>query len=280
MTRKRARGESDAESGDDGSGYGSDGSRPPQPPASGVSEFARRSGEATRETREAIAGRVAELARAGAGSSAPARAPPSTSDLAVYRSLMDREPYESIYRGMRPREDGSAPSVPELPLVSKAYEDGYLREARAGAGERPCVAGDQCECVLMAERAPRRAQGFVCREFLLPEDEARWRRTNKPPAQRGLCLPCIRKQCMLWYYELVAADEDAKTLIQTHRNMVDVPGEYSSAACLYPHDRRFFGITDPIVEHQINRYAYVTLPDGSRGLRQTGVDFRERPTNR
>lgn len=82
----------------------------------------------------------------------------------------------------------------ELPVVDKSYEDQMLRPARTEQGERPCVLGEKCLCMFMARLRYGRnnSYGFVCTEFLLPDQRRAWLRGDKLPEQAGKCLVCLR----------------------------------------------------------------------------------------
>jgi hypothetical protein len=148
----------------------------------------------------------------------------------------------------------SPPPAPILQVVPKAYEDGFLRKPREG--ERACVHGDECEGVLMGAFAPV--------EFLLP-DEA--------PGEPKQCLLCLRKGVMYHHYNMSARDS-FESIIQPHRNIVNVPGEYRADCCIRPRADRFCGITDPLMTHQ--RHHYVVEGDT---LRQINVNFRRAPAS-
>lgn len=81
-----------------------------------------------------------------------------------------------------------------LPVVDKTYEDAMLRPPNTDRGERPCNLGSSCLCVFMAKLryGPKNPYGFVCMEFLLPEQRRAWLRGNKLPDEAGKCLVCNR----------------------------------------------------------------------------------------
>jgi hypothetical protein len=84
--------------------------------------------------------------------------------------------------------------VPELPLVKKSHDDLYLSPPNTTIGERECVCGDRCLCVFMAKLryGPETDKGFVCKEFLLPEQRAAFLDGKGAPALRQKCLVCTR----------------------------------------------------------------------------------------
>jgi hypothetical protein len=112
----------------------------------------------------------------------------------------------------------------EIPTVDKVYEDGMLRPPEIDKGERPCVLGDECMCVFMSRMryGPSNPYGFVCTEFLLPEQRREWICGNKLPEVPGKCLVCLRYFTTYLYY---MARNDAhfhettkKFNLQTHKN--------------------------------------------------------------
>ena len=118
-------------------------------------------------------------------------------------------------------------ALPELPVVSKSYEDMYLRPARTENGERSCIVGKKCLCKLIAQFRYGRdtEEGFVGTEFLLPAQRDEWQRGNGLPALHGKCLLCIRyftNYCFL----IAASDPDflnaaqhGRLRLQTHCNV-------------------------------------------------------------
>jgi hypothetical protein len=103
--------------------------------------------------------------------------------------------------------------VNDIRPISKKYEDSYLRQPMA-SGERPCIRGSQCECMLIDPTQP-----FVGVEFLLP-----WEKTN---AERsGLCLPCLRAATQLLFFEILQSKERVEGVIQRFYNKHE-EGEYA-----------------------------------------------------
>lgn len=85
-------------------------------------------------------------------------------------------------------------TVADLPIVSKSYEDTFLRPARAENGERSCVFGKRCLCEFIARLryGPDNNKGFVGVEFLLPSQLETWRQGGGLPERHGKCLVCLR----------------------------------------------------------------------------------------
>lgn len=104
--------------------------------------------------------------------------------------------------------------VNDIKPIAKKYEDSYLRQPMAG-GERGCIRGSQCECMLIDPTQP-----FVGVEFLLP-----W---EKPNANRsGLCLPCLRAATQLLFFDILQSKERVEGVIQRFYNKHSEEGEYA-----------------------------------------------------
>ena len=121
--------------------------------------------------------------------------------------------------------------INDLPVVSKSYEDMYLRAPRTRHGERPCVMGEQCFCNVIAQMRYGRSttRGFVCMEFLVPAARDAWLVGRGLPERRQKCLVCLR-YFTTYAYLTARSDPDFAKLLQqlgpqTHANIVgDVTG--------------------------------------------------------
>lgn len=95
---------------------------------------------------------------------AKTNAPFSRSDMRLeLDTLLSRLPYKRMMQEMIPHADNSC--LPSVPSVSRLYEEGFMRE-KVHANERPCVMGDECECMFIDKNNP-----FVGIEFLVPGEE-------------------------------------------------------------------------------------------------------------
>ena len=83
---------------------------------------------------------------------------------------------------------------PDLPVITKSYEDSFLRPPKEKIGERACVCGDRCLCLVMARirHGPENTLGFVGTEFLLPAERETFLAGQGLPRNRKKCLPCTR----------------------------------------------------------------------------------------
>ena len=77
--------------------------------------------------------------------------------------ILARVPYKAMLENLFSSLDAD---VPDVPILSKAYEETFMRQA--GHGERPCAMGDLCECMHIDRTAP-----FVVVEQRLPHDQER-----------------------------------------------------------------------------------------------------------
>lgn len=183
-----------------------------------------------------------------------------------------------------------------LEPCSKAYCADFFREPRGEEfGERECRRDADCIFMLLAARYPdsaveaTNAEGFVCREFLRPSELDGWVSTGKLPASRRLCLGCERLLTTFYYYLHQTRGESPVELIQTHYNLIDEPGEYDAARCLYPNPDagKWTGIARPFVEFTANTFVPVRFELVSEttkrkwlllGAREEMTDFRLSPS--
>lgn len=82
----------------------------------------------------------------------------------------------------------------ELPCVGKSYDDRFLKAPCKSAGERECCSGGNCMCLMMAEfrYGENNNAGFICKEFLLPEQQRTFEKDGTLPLQPSKCLVCTR----------------------------------------------------------------------------------------
>jgi len=84
--------------------------------------------------------------------------------------------------------------VKEVEVVGKSHDDVFLRPAKPELGERACCNDEKCICRWSAifrhgEESPN---AFVCREYLLPSQEALFQESGELPKTNGKCLLCTR----------------------------------------------------------------------------------------
>ncbi len=168
-----------------------------------------------------------------------------------------------------------------LEQCSMKYCDDFLRPPAPGSGERSCVNGKGCICNTMNYVFPSRdnlsksSRGFVCREFLLPSESDEFAATEGLPRFRAKCLLCIRLITTYLYHDNRKRGVYQGALIQNHRVIVDVEGEYDSAKCLSPcglyRDDDVGAVQFPVVAFHPMDYCFVKNPDR---LDQRKLGFR------
>ena len=184
------------------------------------------------------------------------RAPATPAELDL-DTILTRVPYREILENLYGRDQYPHPDVP---VVTRAYEESFLREPTGG--ERPCVAGDLCECMFIDPCAP-----FVAVEFLLPAEPL--------PATPQFCVLCSRKVTQKLFYDALFAGKDAHGLIQRYGNLCNVPGEYARECMLVaPPHAPLHCMPLPAVSHQRNKYR-VAIVAGVRHLEQLRVRYED-----
>ena len=151
----------------------------------------------------------------------------------------------------------------ELKSVSKAFEDGFLRQP-IHEHERPCARGENCECMFLDPNI-----SFVGVEYVLPWEK----RTSKKKAG-GFCLPCIRATTLALYMDILHSGNKTDMLIQRYYNEHSRPGEYKlSSMLIAPPNGPVSNMPLPILRHQRSNY-YVYKEHGITYAQQVNVDFR------
>lgn len=97
--------------------------------------------------------------------------------------ILSRVPYRDMLESLF--GDGEPSAAPELPIITKVYEESFMRQPVAG--ERPCAMGEQCECRFVDRQAP-----FTAVEFRLPGD----------PDGPQLCVLCSRRATQKMFYDM------------------------------------------------------------------------------
>lgn len=82
----------------------------------------------------------------------------------------------------------------EMPCIPKSYDDRFLMPPSPVVGERPCCLGNKCIGLWMAifRYGEANDKGFVCKEFLLPEQLKAFEDSGKLPPQPAKCILCSR----------------------------------------------------------------------------------------
>ena len=152
------------------------------------------------------------------------------------------------------------PSIPATPVVSKAYEESYLREPFRD--ERACASGAMCECNFIDPSIP-----FVAVEFTpygIPPDPL-----------PSMCVLCSRKTTQKLFYDVLLRGKHAAGVIQRYGNIVNAPGEYArECALVCPTNGPLQCLPVPMMSHQRNRYE-TYLHNGVRCIRQLRVSYED-----
>jgi hypothetical protein len=183
--------------------------------------------------------------------------------------ILSGVPYQSMLESLF---GGLTHTVEDVPLVTKAYEESYMREA--GPGEPACSMGDLCECRFIDKNAP-----FVGVQFQLPnaapiQDADPANRTKQPPK---LCVLCYRKTTQKLFYDMCFLGKRVNGLIQPYGNLCNQPGEYARCCMLICPEQsgsQWQCMPRPIMSHQRNRYR-VHVVAGMKHLQQLRVSHED-----
>jgi hypothetical protein len=154
------------------------------------------------------------------------------------------------------------------PLVSRVYEEAYMREA-IGPTEVGCAMGDRCECMHIDPDNP-----FLCMRFQLPNIDCD---THIADLNKDIviCVICIRKITQRLFYDVVYKGVTITAVIQLYGNIFGVKGEYSEdVALVCPSGGPVCSMPHPIVSHQRNRYR-VVQSGNRRVLEQLRVNIND-----
>jgi hypothetical protein len=167
------------------------------------------------------------------------------------------------YRDMLESLFGSVAGQPSaLPIVTKAYEESYMREAQQG--ERQCAMGPKCECMFIDLNAP-----FVAVQFDLPNE------LSPEPEKPKLCVLCSRKTTQKLFYDACYSGKRVQAVIQRYGNLCNQPGEYARECMLIcPPNAPWHCLPLPIMSHQRNRYR-VQIVAGVKHLQQLRVSHED-----
>lgn len=169
----------------------------------------------------------------------------------VLSSVPYQEMLESLFGGV----SGQAQN---LPLITKAYEESFMREP--GAGERQCAMGAKCECMFIDANAP-----FVGVEFDFSLDDA----------GPKMCVLCSRKTTQKLFYDACYSGRRTHGVIQRYGNLCNQPGEYARECMLIcPPSAQWNCLPLPIMSHQRNRYT-VHVVAGKKHLQQHRVSYED-----
>ena len=137
------------------------------------------------------------------------RAPATPAELNL-DAILSRVPYREILENLFGREHYPHPDVP---VVTRAYEEAFLREPMPNTGERSCVAGELCECMFIDPCMP-----FVGVEFTLPSEAV-----TRPDTPQ-FCVLCCRKVTQKLFYDVLFTGKEVHGVIQRYGNLCSVQG--------------------------------------------------------
>lgn len=170
--------------------------------------------------------------------------------------ILARVPYKTMLENLFGNLD---PAVPDVPILTKAYEESFMRQPLAG--ERACAMGELCECMTIDRTAP-----FVGVELRLPND---------PEKTPQMCVLCSRAATQRCFYDMCYLGRPVKGVIQRYGGIFGQPGEYAAECMLIA--PRGLGLTSmpvPAMSHQRNRYSVVNH-GGTKQLQQHRVAFED-----
>lgn len=183
---------------------------------------------------------------------------------------------------------GVSDCAPDVPLVTKAYEESFMREP--GPGEQPCAMGELCECMFIDRNAP-----FVGVQFELPNGgggrlegagndgsggsggnkAAQAGQAGKAHAVPKLCVLCHRKTTQKLFYDICYSGKRIQGVIQHYGNLCNQPGEYARSCMLICQpSAQWQCMPLPMVSHQRNRYR-VNVIAGVKHLQQLRVAYED-----
>ena len=175
----------------------------------------------------------------------------------------------------------------ELEEIGVEYVQQFLRKGiGAEFGERDCVNGEKCMCLVMATKFPdpvdlrSKSAGFIGREFLLPSELAQFHESRKLPPYRKMCLICNRYETNYRVFQNIERGHEPESHVQDHMYKVDVAGGYCSEQCVQLiSDRKMTGIIAPFLRFSTNNYVYDSVTIGSQRLpcyvESPALHFRE-----
>jgi len=156
-----------------------------------------------------------------------------------------------------------------IPLITKSYEEDWMRECGLYADDEPCAFGsDMCECMHIDEQ-----NAFIGVQFKLPVQIESGLENIREHGNK-LCVLCCRKQTQALFYDAIFNQRSYACLIQLYGNIADVEGEYSRHVTLsMPSTGPISSMPLPIVSHQRNRYSVQRKQNGLRYMIQHRVSY-------
>ena len=130
----------------------------------------------------------------------------------------------------------------DLPVITKSYDDMFLRPANKQIGERDCICGDHCMAKFIAQLrfGTDTKLAFTCCEFLLPDAHTNFLNGKGLPQRRSKCLLCSR-YFQNYIYLLARTDpafkiEESPLGVQVFCNVQGQPPPIESPQAKHLHD--------------------------------------------
>ena len=127
-------------------------------------------------------------------------------------SILNDIPFERLLSSIATRD-----TMPDVPIIARVYEERFMRESMS-SGEKDCLMGEACECMMIDASQP-----FIATQFVIP---------NISNEHQGMCVLCLRKMTQLLYYKTIYNGVNVNTLIQKYGNICNQPGEYHPSVML------------------------------------------------
>ena len=174
--------------------------------------------------------------------------------------VLSSVPYQAMLESLF---GGVSQPAHEVPLVTKTYEESFMREPVPG--ELPCALGELCECRFIDKNAP-----FIGVQFELPGA-----RQDQRDGSAKMCVLCYRKTTQKLFYDACYSGKRVQGLIQHYGNLCNQPGEYARSCMLIcPPSAQWQCMPLPIMSHQRNRYR-VHVVAGVKHLKQLRVAYED-----
>jgi hypothetical protein len=179
----------------------------------------------------------------------------------------------------------------KLPVISRAYRAPFMCEpAGPEFFERPCVNNESCVCFTKRATFPSQQlsfqttsvggggsskavnSGFVCREFLLPDQLAEVHATHKLPETMQMCWPCnvyrtTQNVAMFAQPKIGCEDRIPLKLLQDHCIIINQVGENTRESTLQHMfgNKLPAGIVRPFLAYSDSNFSYsFTIRHGKR----------------
>jgi hypothetical protein len=196
---------------------------------------------------------------------------PATPEELQLDHVLSSVPYRDMLESLFGTVSGQ---VPNLPIITKAYEESFMRETFSG--ERQCAMGSKCECMFIDQNSP-----FICVEFDMPNEgepangAPHTNFVTKANSEPKLCVLCSRKTTQKLFYDACYSGRRTQGLIQRYGNLCNQPGEYARECMLIcPPNAQWNCLPLPIMSHQRNRYR-VQVIAGVKYLQQLRVSYED-----